>query len=199
MRLFSCLLLIIILSCSTSKNTTTTISNYCREQLLEEMILKFDLNLDTLNLCDFVMQAGEVHKIDAENLTNCEAPDMDLFIIDYIKLTGELFPHKKCDLLIFLEPKLLQTKQFKSKMLKSLKAEYESYKGTPNDYRCQKCKTILINGQSDFPYSIRERLNNLKVKDIEYIKDYDKPMNAVLFGEKGKLNGVIEIRSRTNN
>ena len=35
----------------------------------------------------------------------------------------------------------------------------------------------------------------MQLKDIRFIKVYDKPMNSIIYGMFGKENGVIEVET----
>lgn len=189
-------ILLLLLSCSSRKVAQHKKVDYCREQTLTSFEWKFDFDMDTLKICDFVLEEGIIHKLSLENAKGCESPDLDDFIIDYIEPDGQILPHLNCDVLLIFQSKRQQSREEKTKLLKELQEEYEGYKGTPNDYRCPSCKMVIINGESDFPARTREKLHNLKVKDIVSIKVYDKPMNPLIYGEWGNENGIIEIETK---
>lgn len=183
----------IIVGCSASKKTDIKINKYCRTEVINRFEAKFNIKLDTVNYCDFVLQEGSPHYLVSN--TKCNSPQFEDYLIDYLRLPKNTI-NENCDFVIQFEPKDFQSKKEKQKLLQELRNEYEQYKDTPKDYLCRECKMILINCKSVFPYQTRNKLIKMKVEDIRYIKVYDKEMNSIFYGLIGKDYGIVEIETK---
>ena len=194
MKVYIIILSIIITAgCSTSKKTNVHAHKYCNDIAANYFETKFDIKMDTANFCDFVLQDGVPYQLDQEN---CRSLPNDDYFLDYLYFPENTIIDKNCDRIMLLVSKDSQTTSEKRKLLQELKKEYEQYKDTVNDYRCPDCMMVVINGSSNLPYQTREILNKMKVKDIRYIKRYDKPMNSIFYGFSGKEKGIIEIQMK---
>lgn len=150
--------------------------------------------MDSVKICDFVLLKGVLQALNVRNDSDCIDTKMTKPIIDYMELTWEVFPHKNCDVLIYFEDVNDQTDKYKTNILNELRTEFDNYRSTSSTF--SSCKLVLINGHIDYPYNVSIVLNQLRAKDIEYIKIYNNPMNRDIYGEQGNVNGIIEIQTK---
>lgn len=164
-----------------------------RTQLLHQLRFTFDLNPDSLTLCDFYLLDGSLQRF--ETAEGVARPGIEFRSVDYVLLTFDMLPHKNCDLLLLVESNAPQSRRKKRSLLRELKAELAALPDLPeNQPHCDGCKLISIDNQFYSPKEGRDRIRSLRARQIESIIVYDKPMSTVLFGTDGGKNGLIVIQ-----
>ncbi len=165
-----------------------------KNNLVDWLELTYDLEVDSVRICDIYSIDGEFRPFTDEN--NETTSISELRSINYINVPFEVFPQKQCDLIILVESTKQQGEREKRKLLKAIRRELNSnLEIHKNDRQCTPCKLISINNEFYWPYDGRKKINSMKPRQVESIVVYDKPMNKALFSGRGQ-NGLIVIKMK---
>ncbi len=154
---------------------------------------KFWIDLDTVNLCESIIFNGIVY--DSATIDNelRKYKLSDIIVTTLADLSESILIHKNCSFIIILGTGYSQSDDDKKRILGRIRENLNE--NIPelkiHDFLCSKCKQVIIDGRAYEIYEAKEIVNNLTVKDIEYIADYESSDPSV-YGQNAQ-NGLIEI------
>ncbi|MBX2842901.1 MAG: hypothetical protein KTR26_14115 [Flammeovirgaceae bacterium] len=161
---------------------------------------RFNLELDTINLCDSYILNEIVYTKDdfRTKIGSYKKSDIKFTII--ADFSNTRFFHQNCDYTILVGGG--KYKQSKEEKLKELDLICENLnKNLPElvirDHKCENCKQVVVDGEPIEMYEARTLVNNLKVKNIEFIVSYESA-NPQIFG-RNAINGLTEIFLKKKN
>ena len=102
--------------------------------------------------------------------------------------------HRDCEILTLIRTKG-QTNKEKFKILNEAREIYNERVSEViiTDYQCADCPLMSVNDTIIWnPYERKKIVNELNVKNIEYIGHIKQPLNTKTYGATGK-NGIVEI------
>ncbi len=154
---------------------------------------KFWVDLDTINLCESIIFNGIVFDSSTINSEFRKYELSEIIVTELADLSESRLIHKNCDFIILLGTGYSQSDDDKSQILGRIRENLNANvpKLKIHDFLCSKCKQVIIDGRAYEIYEAKEIVNNLTVKDIEYIADYESSDPSV-YGQNAQ-NGLIEI------
>lgn len=156
--------------------------------------IRFNMKLDTVNLCDSYVLNGIVYTEEDFRTEIRKYKKSDIKFTAIADLAKTRFLHQNCDYMILAGAgDYNQTKESKLKELDSIRANLN--KNLPElvikDFICENCKQVVVDGTPIGMYESRTLVNDLKPKDIDFIVSYESA-NPRIFG-RNSVNGLIEI------
>ena len=165
-----------------------------RDSLCQVLEWTFDIDLDTIEVCDFFLLDGEVQYFTVEG--EDEVVDFGFRSVNYVWITEAMFPHKSCDLLLLVESSLPQSNRKKKALLKGIRRKFNTNPDVlPDSWTCGSCPPVSIDGRFFLGDEARVQLNKIRSRQIDHIIVYNHPMNKAIYGSEGGRNGIVIINT----
>jgi hypothetical protein len=169
--------------------------NYTFDDLINSVQCRHNIDFDTIKLCDlYVFDGIPFDSITLrKELRKYKYEDIRLTLL--ADVSDNTFQDKNCDYMIIIGTGKTQTNEEKRKILKRVQDNLNTHipdtKIKIRDITCNECIRVVINGKPIGLYEAKELINNIKIKEIEFIVIYDSA-NAHCFGSYAK-NGLVEL------
>ncbi|WP_299208048.1 hypothetical protein [uncultured Dokdonia sp.] len=195
MKKFLVLLLIFILAGCGFKYERNH-SEYSQEEIEQRAKVYFNYEFDFQNIENEYYVDNKKLSIDSLKTTLQYFKKKDYKKIDFEKKDcEETETRKNCGITLKIHTK--RTKQSEEEKRKILERTINNLNESVSKILirpdiCNECRLVFINFK---PYQNREAkkvLNQIQIENIEYIAEYDKPLNPYFFGSMGKA-GWIQI------
>lgn len=164
------------------------------EYIHSSVEIRFNIKLDTVNLCDSYVLNGVPYTEEDFRSELRKYRKSEIKFTAIANLSNTTFFHRNCNYMIFVGARVYdQSKESKLKELDSIRANLN--KNLPKlviqDYICESCKQVVVDGKPIGMYEARILVNELKPKNIDFIVSYESA-NPRIFG-RNSINGLTEI------
>jgi hypothetical protein len=173
-------------------------SEYTEQEIVERAKAYFGYDFDFQNKYNQYSVDGKKLSVESIKTLLTRFKEKDYRKINFEKIDcGENDTEKKCGILLKIDTKLsIQTEQQKREIFEKNKKLYDDAYSSGVLVRdmdmCPECKLITIDYKPYHDREARTELNEIKIENIEYIAEYNKPLNPYFFGSMGKA-GWIQI------
>jgi len=185
------IILISIICFSWTLDLTAQRANF--SALKDKIEARFQVDLDTIDLCETIVFDGIVFEITTIDDKLKKYRLNEILITELGDLSETRLAHMNCNFMIILGTGNNQSRNDKREILEKVKINLNT--NVPNlkihDYLCSQCKQVLIEGRPYGIYEAQKILNELKVRDIKYIAKYDSA-DPKVYGQNA-TNGLVEI------
>jgi hypothetical protein len=156
--------------------------------------IRFNLDIDSIDLCDSYVMNGIFYTAEEFKTELLSYKQSDIKFTAIVDLRNTTWFHRKCDYMILVGAgEYGQARESKLKELDSIRANLND--NLPElvirDYICKNCKQVVVNGTPIGMYEARTFVNELKIKNIDFIVSYESA-NPSVFG-RNSVNGLTEI------
>lgn len=173
-------------------------SEYTEQEIVERAKVYFGYDFDFQNKNNEYVFDEKIISVERVKNLLTRFKEKDYRKIGFEKIDCEENNIKKeCGILLKIETKLsIQTEEQKRDIYEKNKKLYDDAYSSGILIRdidmCPECKLITIDYKPYQGRQARTELNEIKIENIEYIAEYNKPLNPYYFGSMGKA-GWIQI------
>tara|TARA_R110002012_G_C11407938_1_gene586635 strand:- start:116 stop:718 length:603 start_codon:yes stop_codon:yes gene_type:complete len=171
-------------------------SEYTVQEIVERAKIYFGYDFDFQNKDNQYFFDGKKITVDSIKHLLILFKEKDYRKIDFDKIDcEENDAEKKCGVLLKIDTKLsIQSEQQKREIFERNKKIYDDAYSSGVIVRdmdmCPECKLIIIDDKPYVRIEASTKLNKIKIENIEYIAEYNKPLNTYNFGSMGKAGWI---------
>lgn len=172
------------------------------ERIMSIAEAKSNIESDTIQLCKLYILDGITYTTVADfekQLESLEGSDIKLATI--ADLSNSQIYCRICDFVLLVGTGQNQSKKYKSEQLRLIRTNLNE--NLPeliiNDFNCENCHQLIVDGNPIETFKARELVNKLKPKEIQFIVSY-QTANPEIYGNNA-VNGLTEIflKSKADN